>query len=402
MTEYSPAIQHRPVVIVTDGMRRKSLSAIRSLGKAGYRVHVFGDSRLTIGFWSSFTARRILGPDAKDDVVGFGNTLLRHLVELQVSEPDPPRPILIPMDDDTLRYVVDNGERLRAYADFIVPGPSAFAICADKSATMALAARLRIPHPQTEVADSASSLLATIARMPGEFIVKPVQGSGSRGVRYNPVLTAPEADNYLDTFGPALVQERVPAHGDAIGVSVLCGGDGQCLAHFAHRRLKEFPNSGGPSTDRVGIADDKLLTMSLQLLAELKWQGVAMVEWKIDPRTGAAMLMEINPRFWGSLELSVRSGVDFPVLYARAAAGDPQTAPPPVLGRRCRWLIPGDVLRWLTADRSKRESLRTFCSGLPYTAEEWDGRDLPGFAASIICQALAVIFLPKYRKLLRR
>jgi predicted ATP-grasp superfamily ATP-dependent carboligase len=142
--------------------------------------------------------------------------------------------------------------------------------------------------------------------------------------------------------------------------------------------------------------------MSLQLLAELKWQGVAMVEWKIDPRTGTAMLMEINPRFWGSLELSVRSGVDFPVLYARAAAGHPQTAPPPVLGRRCRWLIPGDVLRWLTADRSKRESLRTFCSGLPYTAEEWDGRDLPGFAASIICQALAVIFLPKYRKLLRR
>ncbi len=401
MTEHRLAT-HRPVVIVTDGMRRKSMSAIRSLGKAGFRIHVFGDSWLTIGFWSRFTARRVISPDAKDDSVGFGNTLLRHLLELQVSEPDSPRPVLIPMDDDSLRYVVDNCERLRAYADFIVPRPSALAICADKAATMALAARLRIAHPRTEVADSAESLVTTIGRMSGEFVIKPVQSSGSRGLRYNQVSTAIEAESYIRTFGPALVQERIPPEGDAIGVSVLFDGDGKCLAHFTHKRLKEFPNSGGPSTDRIGIADDRLLKMSLQLLEELRWQGVAMVEWKTDPRTNTAMLMEINPRFWGSLELSVRSGVDFPVLYARAAAGHAEKAPPPVLGRRCRWLIPGDVLRWLTSDKSKRESFLTFCTGLPYAAEEWDSRDLPGFIASIVCQALAVILLPKYRNLLRR
>ncbi len=402
MTEYQLTTQHRPVVIVTDGMRRKSMSAIRSLGKAGFRVHVLGDNWLTIGFWSRFTTRRVISPDAKDDLAGFGAGLLRHLLELQVSEPDSPRPVLIPMDDDSVRYVVDNCERLGAYADFIVPRPSALAICADKAATMALAARSRIPHPRTEVADTALSLVATIGRMSGEFIIKPVQGSGSRGVRYNQAFSTIEAESYIQTFGPALVQERIPPEGDAIGVSVLFGSDGKCLAHFTHKRLREFPNSGGPSTDRIGIADDKLLQMSLQMLEELRWRGVAMVEWKTDPRTNTAMLMEINPRFWGSLELSVRSGVDFPVLYARAAAGHAENAPPPVLGRRCRWLIPGDVLRWLTSEKSKRESLRTFCSGLPYAAEEWDGRDLPGFIASIVCQALAGILLPKYRNLLRR
>lgn len=46
-----------------------------------------------------------------------------------------------------------------------------------------------------------------------------------------------------------------------------------------------------------------------------------MVEWKVDLRDGRPKLMEINPRFWGSLELAVRSGVNFPSLYADADRG---------------------------------------------------------------------------------
>ena len=49
MTEYRMAAQHRSLVIVTDG-RRKNLSATRALGKSGFCVYVFGDSRLTAGF----------------------------------------------------------------------------------------------------------------------------------------------------------------------------------------------------------------------------------------------------------------------------------------------------------------------------------------------------------------
>lgn len=402
MTKYRLSAQEKPVAIVTDGMWRKSLSAIRSLGKSGFCVHVFGDTWLTVGFWSRYAHRRIIAPDAKDDIAGFGDALLQHLQELRAATPDAPKPVLMPMEDDSLRYVVANCEMLSAFADLIVPSPAAFANCIDKAATMALAARLRIPHPRTEGADSADSLIAAIRHMPGEFIVKPAQGSGSRGVRYNPIFTAIEAESYLRAFGPALVQERVPSDGAAIGVSVLLGRDGACLAHFSHKRLREFPNSGGPSTDRIGIADHGLLKTSLQLLEELQWQGVAMVEWKINPRTDTPMLMEVNPRFWGSLELAVRSGVDFPVLYARAAAGRAKAGPPPVLGRRCRWLIPGDLLRWLTADKAQRESFRKFCTGLPHAAEEWDSRDLPGFVACIVCQGLAVLLVPKYRKMLRR
>lgn len=383
-------------------MWRKSLSAIRALGKAGFDVQVFGDSWLTVGFWSRFTARRVLVPDAKDDAAGFGAALMQHLQELQAASPPGTRPVLLPMEDETLRYVVSNTEALGAHADFIVPDQDAFKIGSDKGATMALAARLDLPHPRTEVADSPAALIAAVGRMRGaEFIVKPAKGSGSRGVRYSPSFTAADALLCISAFGTVLIQERIPPEGEALGVSVLFGRDGRCLAHFCHKRLHQFPNTGGPSTDRIGITDSRLLDMSLRLLTAIDWKGIAMVEWKVDPRTGEPQLVEINPRFWGSLELAVRSGVDFPVLYARAAAGHGQVSPPPVVGVRCRWMIPGDILRWLTATGKDRESLWTFCTGLPRSAEEWDGRDVRGFLSSIACQALGAL-RPKYRNMLRR
>jgi hypothetical protein len=53
--------------------------------------------------------------------------------------------------------------------------------------------------------------------------------------------------------------------------------------------------------------------------------------------------MEINGRFWGSLQLAIDAGVDFPNLLLDAAAGTPR---PPVLrwklGVRSRWWW-GDV-----------------------------------------------------------
>jgi len=39
-----------------------------------------------------------------------------------------------------------------------------------------------------------------------------------------------------------------------------------------------------------------------------------MVEFRVDARDGTAKLMEVNPRFWGSLQLSILSGADFPYL----------------------------------------------------------------------------------------
>ncbi len=393
MAKSRPAAQS---AIVTDGLWRKSLSAIRSLGKAGFEVTVLGDSLFTTGFWSSYTTGRVRAPTAASDPQAFGRTLERIITAS-------PGAVLLPMEDATLRWVSENRERLAREARFVIPSREALATAWDKARTIQVAQKLGIPCPRTwEPVDA--QLFAELAKQlePDTFVAKPRSGSGSAGVVYGSADTHVDWDAHWRRHGPMLVQERVPAFGRGQGVSVLMDAQGELVAAFAHERLQQYPNSGGPSTDRRGIWAPELVEKSVALLRRLEWRGIAMVEWKVDPRDNTPKLMEINPRFWGSLELAVRSGVDFPLLYARTALGgrtEPVTRYP--AGLRCRWMLPGELLRYATQPSGQREGLIAFFRGLPGLAEEWDWKDLMGTLATVLCTAAAALN-PRYWKYVRR
>lgn len=388
--------------IVTDGLWRKSLSAIRSLGKAGYRVTVLGDSFLTTGFWSRYARARRRGPTAARDPDGFGRTLMAALQRA-------PGAVILPMEDASLMWVSQHRAEVEARGKFLLPSPEALEIAQDKSRTIAAAAQLGLPHPRTFLPSSAEEARRMLADSATEsqWVAKPRSGSGSVGVRYLDSLEGRLPDyweSYFAAHGAPLLQERIPAAGKGCGVSMLFDRDGRCVAAFAHERLRQYPVSGGPSTDRRSVAPAQareLIDMSIRLLESLKWRGIGMVEWKLDPRDGKPKLMEINPRFWGSLELAVRAGVDFPALYAACALGE---KPKPVMdyrATRCRWMMPGEILRYLSTPRRERESLRQFLGGLPRLAEEWDWRDIPGAIATFACTALLALH-PRYWKYVLR
>ncbi len=89
--------------------------------------------------------------------------------------------------------------------------------------------------------------------------------------------------------------------------------------------------------------DPRLREFAVRMLGPLGWHGVAMMEYKQDRRTGELVLMEVNGRFWGSLELAVDAGVDFPFLAFELARGIRPAAPPDyALGVKNRWIL-GDL-----------------------------------------------------------
>jgi predicted ATP-grasp superfamily ATP-dependent carboligase len=103
--------------------------------------------------------------------------------------------------------------------------------------------------------------------------------------------------------------------------------------------------------------DDDLLARTERLLEAFDWNGVAMVEYKLDAKTGTPYVMEINGRLWGSLQLAVDAGVDFPVLLIEAANGLPAQAPRAYrVGVRSRWFW-GDVDHLLARMRRSRAAL---------------------------------------------
>jgi predicted ATP-grasp superfamily ATP-dependent carboligase len=89
-----------------------------------------------------------------------------------------------------------------------------------------------------------------------------------------------------------------------------------------------------------------LRELSSRLLRHIGAHGIAMVEFRIDSRTGEPYLMEINGRFWGSLQLAVDAGVNFPLLLVNQTLGKPIVPLRYQENVILRWWL-GDLIRML-------------------------------------------------------
>src|SRR5262249_1903561 len=120
--------------------------------------------------------------------------------------------------------------------------------------------------------------------------------------QYKHCSSTQEVLDILEKFSGApylpLVQEHCPGH--CVRVEI-CMHEGKPIAAFQHERIRELPPTGGVSVMRRSKAlTDALFKDSVRLLVGMDWRGVAMVEYRYDPKTKRYWLMEVNGRFWGS------------------------------------------------------------------------------------------------------
>ncbi len=324
-------------ILVTNARRRKAVPIVRSLGRAGMKVTCAESSRWAAAFYSRHCRGRFVypAPDSGAFVGAVARWLRSH-----------PCDAIFPLDDDALLALSAERRRLPDPDVLLLPDHETVSRASDKSWLVPYARRLGLAVPATRVVRTQADL-ADLNGWPLPAVVKRSRGSGSRGVTYaeSPEQLAKACRALLADGMPLLVQERIPAAGEGLGYFALYDRRRRLVAQFMHRRLREYPLTGGPSTLREGVWDEALARQARRLLESLGWVGLAMVEFKRDPRDGRPKLMELNPRFWGSVALAIFSGVDFPVLAAHVTAGrpvEPVTTYPP--GRRARWLWPGDLL----------------------------------------------------------
>ena len=195
-------------------------------------------------------------------------------------------------------------------------------------------------------------------------VIKPRIGAGKRGVKICQSFRE-IADNYEHIsrqYGKVILQEFIP-NGGEFGVYALLNRNSEFRALSVQRRIRSYPVSGGPSTFRETFKNEvseKAVAYADTLLKAMDWFGLAMVEFRIDSRNGIPKLMEINPRFWGSLQLSILGGIDFPyLLYKMIIDGDIEPVMNYKEGVRCRWLLPGDIL-WYLSSPNKLKNVPVF------------------------------------------
>jgi predicted ATP-grasp superfamily ATP-dependent carboligase len=331
------------IVLVTDGEERASLATVRSLGAAGHEVHVVGSRTRSLAGASRCAASSGVVPSPLEEPERFVRGVAEVVRDRAIE-------VVIPVTEAALLAALPHRAQL---GDAVVPFPTleAFREISDKARVLEVAREIGIHVPDQFIlmAPQERSLLVP-KRLEFPLVVKPSRsvapdGSGSIKLTVHHAADRRALNTALDALPPSayplLLQQRV--QGPGTGVFLLIWG-GELVAAFAHRRIREKPPGGGVSVYRESIAlDTDYLEKSRALLDRFDWEGVAMVEFKMDDATGTPYLMEVNGRLWGSLQLAVDAGVDFPDLLVRAALGE---IGKPVLqyrvGVRSRWWW-GDV-----------------------------------------------------------
>ena len=326
-------------VLVLDANQRSALAIIRSLGRQGLSI-VAGDSVTSpLGGASRFAAASVCYPDPAAAPAQFISQLIDITDCLAIET-------IIPATDLTTMLLVSQSN-LSKSLHLATPPAASYEALTDKAHLVDLARKLGVSVPETRVVQSVDAAIDAAHDFGFPVVLKParsrylkdghVQSTSVQIVRHAESL--PAAVRSLSWLGdiPCLVQRFVPGYG--AGAFALYGTSGP-IAWFAHRRLREKPPAGGVSVLSESVPlDPALQSAAATLLSAVGWTGVAMVEFRI-ATDGTPYLMEVNGRFWGSLQLSIDSGIDFPWLLYRLTHGMAVDAPAPyTVGRRLRWLL---------------------------------------------------------------
>jgi len=349
---------------ILDANSRQSLLTARTLGRAGLSVALAeteDESPPIPAFRSSYAVSSAVLPSIRKGSDDFVEALL-SLLERQ------PTRVLIPTLDASIAALRPQRARIEARTRLALASEASLSVANDKTKTLALADQLGLRTPRSTIIDKPNQLADALAETGLPAVIKPAQSwvwgdaFGNR-ISSHEVIDLAEAvvvSNDMFEAGSASlsVQEYITGRREALFVFYA---HGRIWAEFALVAHRMSPVLGGFGVLRESIAvPEDLRVAATRIIEAADVEGVTEVEFRRDD-TGQPVLMEINARLSGSLELATRAGVNFPQYLWDWAIGAPLK--PSIgsykVGVRLRYLY-GDI-QWLLENIRKRarpESVR--------------------------------------------
>lgn len=102
-------------------------------------------------------------------------------------------------------------------------------------------------------------------------------------------------------------------------VGALCH-DGEALRVYAAEKLEQFPPRTGPAIRLRSRDHAALVALGVSVFRELRWTGLVSADVMQRP-DGTFVLLEVNPRPWGSIGAARVAGVDLFGPFAELIAG---------------------------------------------------------------------------------
>lgn len=343
-------------VIVTNAKNRIAYNIVRSLGEKGIEVYTSDFVRSSMSFSSRYSRGHFLYPSPFKYQKEFIDAIIENVRRLKAE-------VIIPVNEETF-LMAKFKDVLSKHVKLVLPDYDQILSVHNKDRMTCIAKGLSIPLPKSYLINEARERIRHGGiRFP--VLIKPHQGGGGWGITR--VDSPDDLGKLLDqelyagrAWERFFIQEKI--EGEVHCVAMLFR-EGEYRAKVAYKQVREYPVSAGQATLRVSLRNEEAEKGFQKILEHLKWHGICQADFIVDKNTGTPYLIDINPRFWGSLAQGIASGVDFPYLvYKIAVEGDVAPISDFKTGVVTRW-IGGDIralMSLLKTSNSRFDLLKKF------------------------------------------
>lgn len=310
--------------LVLDGNQKSALAIVRSLGTQGIKVVVGAERQTAMALHSRYTTHKFVYPSPKIDQQKFIQAV--RAAALMIGN----NPLVYACSDATFLTLFKFKTELEGVLTLVIPLEESVDIAFDKGATYSEAGRLGLTTIPTIMPSSVGELPKLTQEVVYPAVVKArhsVAWKNGQGIFasayfvHNYIELEQKFSELLNKTGEApLIQTFIK--GEEYGVELLVN-NGAVSAETIHHRIRSLSPTGGASVVKETIEEGELTRnlreAAYKLAGALSWSGPLMVEFKVENENQIVYLMELNGRWWGSLPLSIKAGVDFPHLFFQQA-----------------------------------------------------------------------------------
>jgi predicted ATP-grasp superfamily ATP-dependent carboligase len=340
-------------ILVTDGGNANTLGIVRQLGiLQRFHISIIASNNLAPAKYSKYCDKffKIAKSSAPDFHQQVSNIVKSEKIDA-----------ILPVGFNSFKFFVHNRQFFENSTYICLPPTESFEIATSKIKTTSLAEQLGLKVPKSIVVTDISAL-DEIANLRFPVVIKSQNEIGGRMVEYANSISELRSKFKLLVKKHSLSPSQYPLIQEYIkgaGVGYLAYLEDGVVKHFfMHRRVREFPVSGGRSVCAESFFDQKLKDAGEKILSALKWNGCAMVEFK-QTNDNDYYILEINPKLWGSLELSICAGVNFPLYMLPRQEQVAEGAHPYLKNLRFQWLINGELYHLVNRPSSAIDIFRT-------------------------------------------
>jgi len=300
-------------VLIADGESDFALPVLRCLSRApGVTVDVLSEDPRPPVRYSRHRGRFIATEAQGDDETRLRG--IRAAIRSCGAE------ILMPVGAEKARFVAAHRSALEGEVR-LVPLPDAETLerADDKGLFAEFLRSHGLPCPSTVRCKAGAFDATSFSSLSFPVLVKPARGGFGRGIRlFERLETLMEYVESRAERDELIVQSRV--RGGDVDCSLLAR-DGRILAYTIQRPIVPGVRAFGAPLAIEFVHDDAVREVVERLVRALRWSGIAHVDLRYDEAEGGVKVIELNPRYWGSLLGSLVAGVNFPHLACLAAVG---------------------------------------------------------------------------------